>query len=237
MLYSTITPAKNEEQVIPVLLESLSHQTLFGENEMIIADAHSTDRTREIAKAAGAIIVDGGMPGVGRNAGARIAKGDWFLFIDADAKTSSPSWIESCLKEMGERNLDVATCDLIPQSNDLADHLYHKIYNWYVRLTANVIAHAPGSCIFVSRKAFEHAGGFDESVIFAEDMEFVQRLTKLGYRFGILNAGPEYVSVRRLKKDGYFTTAWRYCYTELYMLFVGPVRKPLFDYRFNHFFE
>jgi glycosyltransferase involved in cell wall biosynthesis len=77
MKLSIIIPTKNEEQNLPVLLAALRAQTLFQrlpqEIEIIVADAHSTDATRALAIQAGARVVDGGMPGPGRNRGAEAA--------------------------------------------------------------------------------------------------------------------------------------------------------------------
>jgi len=237
MKLSIVIPVKNEEQELPEQLISLKQQTIFSDCECIVADAFSTDRTREIALSLGARVVDGGMPGPGRNRGAAVATGEWILFMDADARPSSDEWLEDCLRELEQQQLDIATCDLKPRSHTLMNRVYHHVYNFFTRATAPFVPHAPGSCIFVKREAFEVSKGFDETVIFAEDMEFVQRLAKHGYCFGVLDAGPVLVSVRRLEKDGHWTTAYRYVITELYMRCKGPVRKPLFDYKFSHFLD
>ena len=80
MIFSIIIPTYNEEEYLPVLLESIKKQD-FDDYEVIVADANSTDRTREIAEEYGCIVVDGGLPGVGRNNGARVAKGEYLLFL------------------------------------------------------------------------------------------------------------------------------------------------------------
>ncbi|MEN6592532.1 MAG: glycosyltransferase family A protein, partial [Methanobacterium sp.] len=59
MKISIIIPTYNEEEYLPYLLESIKRQD-FTDYEVIVADAHSTDKTREIAKSFGAKIVDGG---------------------------------------------------------------------------------------------------------------------------------------------------------------------------------
>ena len=83
MILSIIIPTYNEEEYLPVLLESIKKQS-FTDYEIIIADANSTDKTREIAKEYGCIVIDGGLPAVGRNNGARIAQGEYLLFLDSD---------------------------------------------------------------------------------------------------------------------------------------------------------
>ena len=75
MILSIIIPTYNEEEYLPVLLDSIKSQS-FDDYEIIVADANSTDKTREIAESYGCIVVAGGLPAVGRNNGAKIAKGE-----------------------------------------------------------------------------------------------------------------------------------------------------------------
>ena len=83
MILSIIIPTYNEEEYLPVLLDSIKMQN-FDDYEIIVADANSTDRTREIAEEYGCIVIDGGLPAVGRNKGAKAAKGEYLLFLDSD---------------------------------------------------------------------------------------------------------------------------------------------------------
>ena len=72
-----------EEEYLPKLLESIKSQD-FTDYEIIVADAQSDDNTREIAKEYGCIVVEGGLPGPGRNRGAEVAQGEMLLFLDSD---------------------------------------------------------------------------------------------------------------------------------------------------------
>ena len=83
MKLSIIIPTYNEENYLPLLLKSIQAQN-FSDYEIIIADAGSQDRTREIARDADCRVVDGGLPAVGRNRGAESAQGEYLLFLDAD---------------------------------------------------------------------------------------------------------------------------------------------------------
>ena len=82
-MLTIVIPTKNEETYLPRLLASISKQTL-APAQVIVADAQSTDATRQIALAHGVRVVEGGMISCGRNAGARQAKTDFILFLDAD---------------------------------------------------------------------------------------------------------------------------------------------------------
>jgi len=88
---SIIIPARNEEANLGSCLESLVGQPGVS-FEIIVVDDHSTDRTREIASSLpGVRVIDAGPLPVGwtgKNnavaAGARVSRGEWLLFTDAD---------------------------------------------------------------------------------------------------------------------------------------------------------
>lgn len=226
---SIIIPAKNEEEHLPVLLKNIREQT-FTDYEIIVADAFSTDRTRELVIQAGAVVIDGGMPGPGRNRGAIAAKGEVFLFLDADVQLPSVRFLEECLNEMDKKGLDVATCKVKPLSRKPLDRALHEVYNAYVVATEKLRPHAPGFCIFARRQAHGKINGFDEQVVFAEDHDYVQRAMREGFKFGVLRSYPIAVSVRRLEKDGRLAVALKYIFGEFRMLTRGSFKEMPFDY-------
>lgn len=234
MKLSIIIPTKNEEATLSGLFETINDQT-FRDFEVVVADAWSTDRTREIAATFGAKVVDGGMPGPGRNRGAEVATGEVLLFVDADVKFPSPNYLNDIIEELDAREVDVATCRLKPMTKRWDDKLGHAFFNNYAKLFERIRAHAAGSCIIARRKVHEAIGGFDERVVFAEDQEYVARAHKRGYRFRLLESQPMLVSVRRLEKDGRLTIAAKYIYSEAHMLLKGPMFEHMFEYRFAHF--
>ncbi|MFH1973064.1 MAG: glycosyltransferase [Patescibacteria group bacterium] len=227
---SIVIPVKNEEEHLPKLLASIKGQ-LFSDYEVIVADAHSTDRTAEIARSFGARVVEGGMPGPGRNKGAVHASGEVIAFLDADVQLPSTRFLGDCLEEMGKKHLDVATCKVKPLSRRPVDRALHEAYNAFAMATEKINPHAPGFCILVRRHAHEGIGGFDEDVVFAEDHEYVQRAAKKGHRFGILRSHPIAVSVRRLDKEGRLGIALKYIFGEMHMLTKGSMKEqPPFPY-------
>lgn len=222
-------PTKNEELLLPRLLGALAAQT-YRDFEIIVADAFSTDKTREIAASMGARVIDGGMPGPGRNLGAKAAKGDLIFFMDADVLPSGNRFLEDVVKEFEDRCVDVATCKLEPLSDRSDDRFGHDVYNYFVRMTESMRPHAPGACILSKLHVHEAIGGFDEQVVFIEDCEYVQRAHKNGFRFRQLRTHPLLVSVRRLEKDGRWRIAAKYLYGEIYMIAKGPFRELPYQY-------
>lgn len=231
-MVSIVIPTKNEEEHLPRLLESIKAQTVQP-HEIIVADAHSTDRTREIAKSYGATVIDGGMPSVGRNLGAKHATGELILFLDADVELRDHTFLEKSVKEFNQRCLGLATCDVFPLSDAYLDHFLHKAYNKYVRAWGSLFPHAPGFCMLVKRESHNKLGGFDESIVFCEDHDYARRFKRVG-RFGFLKSTKIPVSIRRLDRDGRMNIAIKYLLAELHLAFVGPIRSNKFNYTFGH---
>ncbi|MBI4713980.1 glycosyltransferase [Candidatus Uhrbacteria bacterium] len=231
-MLTIVIPTKNEEEYLPILLESIKKQTLQP-NEIVIADAGSKDKTLEIARAFGARIVEGGLPGPGRNRGAEYAKTEFILFLDADVELRDPKFLEKAVGEMKERKLDLATCDVFPLSDDLLDHFMHKAYNTYARAWGSLFPHAPGFCMFVRKEKHDKICGFDESVTFCEDHDYARRFRAVG-EFGFLTSAKIPVSIRRMDRDGRLKIVIKYLLAELHTAFLGPIRHHRFHYTFGH---
>ena len=94
--FSIIIPARDEEKYIGKCLESIGEASKSYPNqvEVIVVINRCTDRTEEIARAHNAIIVrnDSKCLSKIRNAGARAARGEILITIDADS-TMSPNML------------------------------------------------------------------------------------------------------------------------------------------------
>jgi len=97
-----------------------------------------------------------------------------------------------------------------------------------------MVPHAPGFCILVRRDVHEQIGGFDETVVLAEDHEYVQRCAQVG-KFRILRSAPMPTSMRRIEKEGLVTLAFKYLYSELYVVTGRPIKEIPFEYEFAAF--
>ena len=92
MKVSVVVPAFNEERLLAGSLAVIREAMIaFAKEgwmrELIVCDNNSTDRTAEIAAAAGARFVFEPVNQISRarNAGAAQATGEWLLFVDADS--------------------------------------------------------------------------------------------------------------------------------------------------------
>lgn len=224
-----IIPTYNEATHLPLLFDSLRAQ-IHQPDAIIVADARSTDPTRNIAESYGATVIDGGKPGAGRNAGARIAQTELLYFLDADVVFPDPEMLERTLTAFTEMQLDIATMDICPSDGIAIDRLSLHVYNRYVRKIISRHPHAAGASILVRRTLHEALRGFDETITFAEDHDYARRAVRKG-RFGML---PEscYVatSMRRSERDGRLLMIFKWITAELHLLFLGPIRHEHFHY-------
>ena len=229
---TVVIPTLNEAERLPALLTLLAEQTQRPD-AVVIADAGSTDATRALAAAAGAVVVDGGKPAVGRNAGAAVSTTDLILFLDADDEPG-PDWIALAVAEFEERDLFAAAGQVEPLERDAANVFACEVVNLYLQLMQYVVPHAPGFCILVRREVHEQIGGFDETVVLAEDHEYVQRAAQVG-KFRILRSAPMPTSMRRIEKEGLVTLSFKYLYSEIYVISGQPIKEIPFEYEFAAF--
>ena len=200
---SVIVPALNEQKYIRIVLFGLGRQA-YRNFEVVVVDGNSRDRTREIAKPYGRVIVEKGK-GVGRarNSGARIAKGSVLVFLDADTKPSE-GLLSAYAREFRDPRVVAATGPILPleETTGKVRLGYRFVSVFFVKLS--IALHRPtfiGSNFAVRKGAFEMAGGFNERFITYEDWDLSARLQKYG-RMIFANDAVAYTSVRRVRKWG-----------------------------------
>jgi len=228
MHLSIIIPTFNEEKYLPLLLESIKRQK-FSDYEIIVADAGSKDKTKEIAREYNCKIISGGLPAKGRNNGARASQGNLLLFLDADVILPQ-SFFEKSLNEFKKRKLKIASFFLMPQEKSkLARFFFKLFYNLPILVMEKILAHAAMG-ILIDKGVFEKIQGFDESIKLAEDHDLARRAKKIG-KYGILRSSKIFVSIRRFKKEGWLKTYLKFFLCEIHMIFIGPVRSDIFKYK------
>jgi glycosyltransferase involved in cell wall biosynthesis len=199
-----VVPAFNEERLLGVTLTSLREclKVFSGagwETELIVCDNNSTDRTAELARGAGAIVVFEPINQIARarNRGAEAAKGDWLLFVDADSQPSSALFREVVQAIQSGKYL-AGGCTVKMEGNYPVAARVAKIWNGIsrgLRLMA-------GSFIFCESSAFNNVGGFSHELFAGEELELSQKLKKLARRrrqkLIILHRNPLLTSARKL---------------------------------------
>lgn len=160
---SIIIPARNEAENLPILLASLKQQSIQP-YEIIVADDGSTDQTAKIARDFGAQIIqvaDENEDWVGKSAGcfagAKAAKGDWLLFLDADTFLPEEDSLAQILQTFGQQN----------KEGLLSIQPYHVIQRPYENLSAvfNILVLAGMNRFSYLKDKLEPGGAFGPSLL------------------------------------------------------------------------
>ena len=208
MKISIIIPTYNEEEYLPKLLESIKSQD-FTDYEVIVADAQSDDNTREIAKEYGCVVVEGGLPGPGRNRGAEVAQGEILLFLDSDLELTE-NYLSNVIEEFESEDLGIAITQMTPLSEKKRDKYLHDLANWFMIAVENIKPHGAGCYGIISKKELhDEVDGFDENLSFGEDTDYIERVAEIS-EFKVLRNARIGVSTRRLEEEGLYTLLKQY---------------------------
>jgi glycosyltransferase involved in cell wall biosynthesis len=181
MKVSVVVPAFNEERLLGGALAAIGEAMhVFHAAgwvcELIVCDNNSSDRTAEIARAAGATVVFEPVNQIARarNAGAARASGDWLIFVDADSYPSTELLCEVAEAVQSGRCLAGGATVAFETSDPLV-RLWLALWNAMSRATR----WAAGSFIFCETMAFRQAGGFSEALFAGEEIDLFRRLKRL----------------------------------------------------------
>lgn len=202
-----VIPAKNESRLLPNLLESLCRQDypLMPSTRVFVADAGSTDGTQQLAMSfadrLNMEVIPGGLPSVGRNAGARRATTPYVLFIDADMELKDPTLLRRAMALAERRNLHCVTTNIWCSNGSLGDHVLYIGNNLAQYGSMLVRPFSTGMFMLFERNMFEKLGGFHEGALYAEDYLLSKKVANR--RFGIVR-GRIHTTNRRFRNMGHF---------------------------------
>lgn len=233
-MLSIIIPTLNEEKYLPILLNSIKSQS-FKDYEIIVSDACSRDRTEDVAKEFQVTYIKDEIksPARQRNNGAKIARGEVFLFLDADTKLP-PDFLANTYSNFKQRELNVAGFYLIFDSLNFVYRIFEIVFHTACFLGQYIFPASIGVGIIVKKTTHQEVSGFDESIYIGEDYDYVKRISKTG-RYRMINNSKLYFSVRRLEKEGVLKVLWKWFIGGLYFIFRGPIKKKIVDYKFGEY--
>lgn len=197
---SVVIPALNAADYLSAAIGSVQAQTCLP-TEILVIDDGSTDGTAELARSLGVRVVSQTHAGVSaaRNRGARLASSKWVAFLDAD-----DTWAPTKLEKQWYALEAVPTTEMcftgssyfsnqgsIPGGLDTI-HQFRRVKllptkekdvficerDSYAR-TLTHVNFVVQSSVIVSRKLFVASGGYDESLHYAEDLEWLLRIAAL----------------------------------------------------------
>lgn len=188
MLFSVVIPAHNEEKYIGRCLKSIKVAAgeIADKVEIVVVANRCTDRTAAIAKRYGARVIENSDKCISsiRNAGVRCSSGKIVVTIDADSVMHRTALAE--IKEL-LRSGHYIGGGAIPMFDRMS--LGIAASGAYVALNLLPVMIKNGGFLSATmfwfrRKDFDRLGGFDESLVSLEDMDFAKRLKALGKRYG-----------------------------------------------------
>jgi glycosyltransferase involved in cell wall biosynthesis len=184
MKLSIVVPAFNEEKLLPTTIAAVQTSAAAFEDagwawELIVCDNNSTDRTTELARAAGARVVFEPVNQIGRarNQGAAAAAGEWLLFIDADSTPHRALFGRVAELMRGGRVL-AGGCVM---RTDVDHAMINGLTAAWNRLSRQMRWMA-GSFIFCRTDAFREVGGFNEKMYASEEIDLSRRLKRCARR-------------------------------------------------------
>jgi glycosyltransferase involved in cell wall biosynthesis len=214
---SLVVPAYNEEHYLPRLLDTVdAARARFGGGadaiEVIVADNGSTDRTAAIAAERGCRVVTVEPRNIAavRNGGAAVARGEILCFTDADMQIHPESFnaiadaIESGRYIIGATGVRLERWSL------------GIVLTWMIVVPVVVLMRMDTGVVFCRRRDFETVGGYQPRHQFAEDVQLLFDMRKLGkprgQSLGRLRGVKAIASTRKFDEHGdwhYFSESIR----------------------------
>lgn len=203
---SIIVPAHDEEKLLGETLRALATSAAAMDEpyEVIVVDDGSTDRTAEVARGHGAAVVAVNVRQIAaaRNAGARVARGQLLIFVDADTLVPPAVFRQAIAAWRGGAVGGGAMATFPEGTAWWADSMIAATC-WFMRR----VRWAAGCFVFVRRDAFEAVGGFDERFYASEEIHFSRAVKKRG-RFVIV-ADRVMTSARKADRFTLAQVAWQ----------------------------
>lgn len=175
---SVIIPARNEQDYLPLCLDAIERAKQHAQAtlEIIVVLNRCTDNTEQIALARGCILARDDRKNLAciRNSGVKLAQHEIIVTVDADS-TISENMFSEILKVLASKNVIGGGVAMLPERWSLG-----------ILLTALCILpvavwHGISGGLFFCRKSdFIAIGGFDESLVSVEDIDFAKRLKCYG---------------------------------------------------------
>ena len=213
--WSVVVPAFDEEALLPATLATIREAmaAVPFPGEIVVCDNNSKDRTAEVARAAGAIVAFEPVNQIARarNTGARAARGEWLVFVDADTAVT-PALLRDAVEALASgRACGGGTRVRFDGPQGRFPRALAAVWD----RVSKTFRLAAGSFVFARRDAFDAVGGFPETVYAGEEVLLSLRLRKWGRArripFVLLEGHAVVTSARKL--DWY--PAWRLLATML----------------------
>lgn len=205
-MMSVIIPAYNESaylpKTVPALRRAASRVFRDCDVEIIVVNDGSTDDTATVAVQLADAVAEGSRRGIGqaRNVGARHARGDVLVFVDAD--TVVEETVLSAIYESWRSGVRAGAVAAVYESHSWPVKALFRLWKWY----ATRKDMTQGVCQFFDRILFEELKGYRPDLFMAEDTDLYHRARKVLQKRGqgscceVLTHVTVYPSLRRYEQ-------------------------------------
>jgi GT2 family glycosyltransferase len=195
--FSVIIPSHNEGDWLKTTVMGVLENTTYPDFEIIVVADGCTDTSCDFLR--------NGVPNVklvsleksvgaakARNEGAKVAEGEYFVFLDSHMIPTDESWLTELALQLENETVGAATLKIpyLEEENRVA--YVYTIKDWLLEPTwvsptskteVQPVPAIPGACFGIRRTMFEKTGGFDTGLMKwgREDLEYSLRLWRMGY--------------------------------------------------------
>ena len=203
---SVVIPCYNEEDGIRQVLGRIPKVV----DEVVVVDNNCTDRTAEVARSLGAVVVAEKTPGYGAayKRGLKAATRDVIVTLDGDG-TYPPEEIPRLVDELVDRNWDFLSASRFPLTDPTAMHLTNRLGNWVLTVAAAVLYFKPirdsqsGMWVF-RRSTLDRMRLTSDGMPFSEEIKLEALIRGLKFGEGHIPYGERIGEVKLQKwRDGY----------------------------------
>lgn len=203
---SIVIPSKDNPSILKQCIDSIISVTKYKHYEIIVVDNGSTDSNRLILekylKECNATYIyekkDFNFSYM-CNSGAKAAKGDYLLFLNDDIELIQPDWLDRMVGMAIQPHAGAVGAKLLYPDGTLIQHAgvsnikegpSHSFlrcddrfsYNFGISKADYDCIAVTGACLLVSKKIFDHVGGFDEKLPVAyNDIDLCFKIYNAGY--------------------------------------------------------
>lgn len=233
--FSIIIPTLNEEKYLPTVLLSLAGQT-FLDFEVVVVDGSSVDDTYGVFKKykkflPKVMFFNSEVRNVSlqRNLGARMSRGSYLIFFDADVAVKE-TFLEEIYKIALKENFALGTTWIRGDSKKFVNKIYVFFANivWEIARKINFPL-LSGYNTIVKRSTFQKLAGFNKKITIGEDIDFAARALQKGIKLQLFRLPRLTASMRRYEMEGMFNLLIKYAILTGYTFFKGPITHKI-DY-------
>ncbi len=243
-IFSIVIPAHNEEKFISRCLQSVSILNDSDQiKEVIVVNNASTDQTGDMVKRdfPRVKLINEPRKGltIAYNRGAKAAKGDILVFIDADS-ILPPNHLSKIIKALEQDpNIIAVSGPYVYKDGGLFCAIVTRFAYTFIVTPADFIlnrllkisAFIASGNLAIRKKAFDQVGGFNENIFYGLEADFTQRIRKIGKVRFIHNISVE-SSARRFMIEGTLRMMLRYSINIIWpVLFGKPFTRKYIDVR------